>query len=371
MLGRAGLPRGAPSTFFPARTHSGPPLARPESSRARAEALPECGALTAGMAVPGWLDRPLFTLGTRRYRWAEAVELGRLTGGWKPVEQEIREGLVAASQAGSVLPGGVEQAIEEFGAAFRYARGLLTADEAEAWLARRALEPGEWLEWTRREVLRRVAAPRMADWLRAVPVSSDALTRATWVHLCCGDTGRRLAEALAVRAALAERCGTLEPTPEGLLDAWCRYRAEPVSEDRIRREMDLGGLDWVRVDCRFVAFTTAHAAREARLCVVEDGQALDAVGSAARTPVRSLRRYLGRFAPELRARLLAATPGDCVGPLTFEGWHALFVLAGKTLPDAADPELRHALARSAQGRLEREQVSLTVRWHLPWPAPDA
>lgn len=326
-------------------------------------------------------DRPLFTIEESRYSWGDAVLLGMLTGAWKTLEEEVRRGLACqalAREAGDAEP---DLAIEEFSAAFRYARGLLTADETTAWLARRAIDPAEWVDWTIREVLRGGWAQN-PERLHTAAVPTEAVANATWVHLACSEAGHKLAEALATRAAIGDRPGEDGNGPAAidragvaarashiaaLQDAWSRYRAQPLAEEQLQRELELGRVEWVRVECRFVTFATVPAAREARLCVIEDGLTLETVAREAKTPVRELRRYLRSMGPEVRTSLLAAVPGEWVGPLVHEGWPALFLLEKKTLAEPDDPDLRHALARSARARREREQVMRRVRWHEPWP----
>jgi hypothetical protein len=135
-----------------------------------------------------------------------------------------------------------------------------------------------------------------------------------------------------------------------------------ATPELIRRELELGRLEWIRLECRVIQFETEPLAREAALCLREDGLAIEDVAADAHAPVQEMRFYLGELDPEVQPRLLAAVPGELVGPVPFDQGHALFLVVDKTLPTEADPELRQRVENRAVARVVADQVNRRVRW---------
>jgi hypothetical protein len=341
-------------------------------------------------------DRPVFEVGEVSYCWGDVVLLAMLTGRWTPLEREIREGLACVRHAERTGAEEPEAAIDAFAAEFRYERDLITAEETEAWLGDRGIETADWLEWTRREVLRREWAAEADRLAREYPVSPAEVANAAVLSLLCGDRGRALATDLAQRAATAaaleergERvdAGLPRGTPERIFarlpdvdpdtagerlerlgrleQAYNRFRALAPTPERIQRELDLGRLEWIRLDCRVIQFATETLAREAVLCVQEDGLGVDEVAKDAHAVVHEMRFYLGELDSDLRPRLLAAAPQELIGPIPFENRYALFLVLDKLLPDERAPDLRREIERRAVARAETEQVDRRVRWVRP------
>jgi hypothetical protein len=102
------------------------------------------------------------------------------------------EGLTAAE---------VEAAAREF----RYARDLITAQDAEAWLTQWGLTVETWLAYLRRFVLRHKWAEQLADILAQCPVSPAEVEECITAAGICAGHFDRFAQKLAARAAVYER----------------------------------------------------------------------------------------------------------------------------------------------------------------------
>jgi hypothetical protein len=338
-------------------------------------------------------SRPVLAVGEVSYCWQDVVLLALLTGRWTPLERDIREGLACirhAEEAGAEEP---ESAIDEFAAEFRYDRDLITAQETETWLEQHGLEASEWLEWARREVLRREWAPQIEALTHRYRASPAEVAGAAAVDLLCSSRGRELLMDLAQRAAANAALEEAGETVAGGLSAetadrilarlpgvdpadafsrlehlarldrgYARFRDIAPTAELIRRELELGRLEWVRLDCRVLQFETEALAREAVLCVREDGLGVDQVAESAHALVYEMRFYLGELDSELQPRLLAAAPGELVGPVAFENRHALFLVLDKLLPDEQAPGLRKDIEGRAVARAVTDQVNRRVRW---------
>jgi hypothetical protein len=123
-------------------------------------------------------------------------------------------------------------------------------------------------------------------------------------------------------------------------------------------------LDWIRFDCRYVLFPQEQMAREAALCVRDDGMQLDEVAANAKTGLHSAPIYLEEIDPSLRDRFLSAGKGALVGPLDWDKGFALFVVEDKILPALEDAAIRRRAEESLiQNAIDRE-IANRVKWHV-------
>jgi hypothetical protein len=337
--------------------------------------------------------RPVFEVGEVGYTWLDVVLFAMLTGRWTPLDRAIREGLACVRHLEQNDLEEPETAIDEFAAEFRYERDLITADETEAWLADRELETSDWMAWVRREVLRKRWAAEVESLLRRYPVEASEVVTAAAADLLCsgrgGDLAADLAQRAAVTAVLEEAGQELEAVPRPgvvervrtylpeldaaaveaqltrlaeLEEGHARFRAVAATPELIHKELELGRLEWIRIDCRLIQFETEALAREAGLCVREDRLGVDEVAENAHALVQEMRFYLGELDPDLQPRMLAAAPQELVGPVPFEGGYALFLVLDKVLPDEKAPDLRKEVERRAIARAVTDQVNRRVRW---------
>ncbi len=98
-------------------------------------------------------------------------------------------------------------------------------------------------------------------------------------------------------------------------------------------------LDWTRVDIRIAAFSNQDAAREAILCVRDDGMDLAEVARQAGGQVTSSRPMLRELEGVLRSRLLGAAKGAVVGPIVQGKQWLIIQVCDKKAPCAEDAEL--------------------------------
>jgi hypothetical protein len=136
-----------------------------------------------------------------------------------------------------------------------------------------------------------------------------------------------------------------------------------VTDSAIRAQIETHRLDWIRIDVRDLAFTDEAAAKEAALCLREDGATLESVAAEAHAEVRDGHYYLDDADPEARPLLLSARPDELVGPLQFpDGFHLLYV-CGKTMPTEENPEIRRRAEESLISRVSEHEAQSRVRWH--------
>ncbi|MDH5283542.1 MAG: hypothetical protein OEW80_06620, partial [Gemmatimonadota bacterium] len=356
--------------------------------------------------------------GAEPYYWEDVALYAMLTGQWDELEEGVRAGLACQAHFESSGEPTPDDKIEAAAGEYRYERELITAAETEEWLESHGLTAGEWMGYVEREVLRAQCEDRLEQWIEDHPASPQEILDAMRDLWICADVGRELAEGLAewVAAAGAEGVGatseygigatgetlvgaghigesaeyrtlpTVELTEEEtelaerlpgldpnrlarrlsrlrrLQAAEAKFRSQVTTPEAVRREVEHHRLEWVRLHCTVAHFSTEAHAREAALCVREDGMSLEEVATGARAEVEDVRLLLSEVESDLRNALLPARSGDLVGPLRSGDQWALFAVEEKSLPALDDPDTAELAAREAGERAVREQVSRRIRW---------
>lgn len=350
--------------------------------------------------------RRLFSVGGADYRAVDVVLGATLWGEWARLHESARQALACVRHAEAMEDHGDPDEVESAANEFRYARDLVTAEETHAWLREWGLTAEAWMDSIERSVLRRRWAAELPDLAARYPVSDEEVSAALAAEAICSGELARLAEKLAGRAAiydgqlsgaagdLGEPSGAevsalllrvpasarergLSPVPperclartrhvahlEGCFE---RFRRAALTPAAVRAHVDAHGLDWILVECRYLAFAEAEAAREAALCVREDGRELEAVAADAGTVVREARWFLDTLSPGARSHFVAARKGDLLDPLPFGDEVRLCLVLDKRMPSDSDPEVRQRAEEGVVARLVEQEVARRVRWHVRW-----
>jgi len=341
--------------------------------------------------------RPLFSTARRAYDGIDVVIAAIFHGEWSTVEARVRLGLARAR-----LYKGDEQLlasqVEEAGRQFRYERNLLTARETEAWLESTGVSFEDWTRYLELVVLRRDGADDHVDLAGIERAQVNALSDIE--AICSGDL-ERFSRSFAGRAALHDSHTNPSDVPDHAdaadfaasrracetvfgpsdverigLDAWmARIDAHVALEDWYRRfanqtlsrraldaELENHTLDWTRVRWKRIDLQRESAAREALLCLREDGSPIGEVATFARVAVHDETFLLEEAEPAARTPILAAQPGEVLGPLATADGFRIAVLVAKTAPALEDVELGELAAERIIERLVTG-ASMRVQWH--------
>lgn len=359
--------------------------------------------------MPALSERWIFSVGDTRYTWENVVLAGILWGDWDALEGEVRAGLACIKRLEELedeeqaCP---EKEVSSAAAEFRYARDLGAADDMEAWLERRGLAPAEWMDYIQRSHLVKKWAGELEKIQAEYSVSQAEVDAVILCDALCGGRAADWAASLAARAGAHARileeaadgqvgipdeevrpiAGAFRARLEGralaeivpgvelecldalarLEAAWRRFAARQVTPQSIRQQVAAHRLDWVRFSVRSVFLTDSDAAREAALCIREDGQDPAGVAAEAGAEFQEGDWYLDEADPVLRDHLLGARGGDVLGPLRLNGGFAVVLVLAKQPPSEDDPAL---LARAEKVLLDRavaREVESRVRWNEPW-----
>jgi hypothetical protein len=155
----------------------------------------------------------------------------------------------------------------------------------------------------------------------------------------------------------------LDGEPVDFGDEVERFCRSQVTEESLAAEVTVNLIGWTRLECRYLVHTDPIVLREAALCVTEDGRDLAAVADDAGLVLELARYYLDDVEPSLRTRLLAAGPGELLGPVAVGDAYWLILVVDRVPATLEDDALRARAARAIAQRALAAEVSRTVRWH--------
>jgi hypothetical protein len=317
----------------------------------------------------------VFSLGPALYRVSDVVRAAGLRGDLAALVETVRQGIACVKQAAEADTMPTDAEIEAAGSEFRYDRDLISADEMHAWLERWGLSIEDWTGYLERHLLRRRWEEGLPDLVARYPASDDEVAEHLHVEgICSGEYGR-LAHELATRLAAYGRArdegwvtaaagdAAHLPDQEALAEAVERLRAHAVTPAAVHAEITARHLDWIRLDCEFAAFADLHRAREAILCVREDGRELARVAEDAGSVVERETLCLEEMEPAWRDSLLGAREGAIVGPLGQGGAFVVLRVHAKTLPVEGDPDIRRRAETKLLDSALEQEIANRVKWH--------
>jgi len=255
---------------------------------------------------------------------------------------------------------------------FRYARDLVSAEEMEAWLGRWGLTAEGWMDYIRSSLLRQKWSGQLADCVAEYSPSEQEVDERIATEAVCSGTLGQWARALAGRAAIhasdKERPEGAEPANAqeklaGLEASFRRFRERTLTPEAVRAKIRSSRTDWTRLDCQRVSFPEEGMAREAALCVREDGRALAEVAGDADREIASEQVYLEDLEPGIRADFFGAKKGALLGPVKREDDFVLYLVLDKVLPSEEDAA---TIARAEEAILQSivaREIDDRVKWH--------
>ncbi|HXH09282.1 MAG TPA: hypothetical protein VNP04_05900 [Alphaproteobacteria bacterium] len=354
--------------------------------------------------VHSMFGQTVFTIGNQGYTWADVVLAAHLWGDWATMEQDVRAGLACLKHMENTGEGPTAAEVQAAAREFRYARQLISAQEAEAWLAHRHLSPETWLAYLQRSVLRQQWSSRLRELLLQYPITAAEVAQHIVSEGICSGKLAEYAQKLAARAAIHARgreAMTAEPPgsateaaqsricqlpplrPDicrllGLPPERCRERLHTLlgleaefervcrsilTPKTLQDQLRVHGLDWIRLDCHCLMVPQEQMAREALLCVREASMTLAEVAAHAHIDMQHIRWYLEDVEPMLQPYFLAARQGEWLGPFCVGDAYALFWVLDKVMPAIDAPDIRRRAEQRVLRRLIDEAIDTQVRWH--------
>jgi len=340
------------------------------------------------------LDQTAFSVGGTAYRWGDVVLAAKLWGEWAPLEEMVCRCLACREREGIPEPPS-EEAVESAAAEFRYEHDLIRAEEAEAWLARWGLTTEQWMDHIHRSVCRQSCTVIPGTDSSEDLGENEEICSAILADALCSGNLARFADKLADRAAVYEKArrdgdraaevlsdddldtvfgGLARPhlsqRPRESIEtlahferAFQRFCQQTVTPKAIADQINTHYLDWIRVTCRSATFPDLETAREAVLCVREDGRDLGEVAAEAGTEERKTQFYLDMVDQDLKDRFAGVEKGDVLGPVPLRGAFEVFLVLDKRVPSVDDPEVRQRATDTAVRKALDRETAFHVRWH--------
>jgi hypothetical protein len=308
--------------------------------------------------------RPLFTVEGLTYCWGDVLEWANARGTISELRQTTRRALAYAARAAELGEPVDQEDVSAAARSFRYARRLLTAEELADWLRQWDLTVQEW----GRHLERCLLLERWTDGAGPLPGDDPDVVEAEYVDIVCSGLLEREAGGFAADTALAlltpiEAAGDRTVMVERTLTAAALARASVASGPVVEREIASRRLDWTRLELDMLELGTDGAAREAALCIRQDGRTMADVAALSRASFSHLSTYVADLEPSLQPVLLAAQPGELVGPIGADGSFLLLAVTDRTPATADDPELRRRAEDALVERAVKRAIDGRVEWH--------
>jgi hypothetical protein len=287
--------------------------------------------------------------------------------------------------------------------AFRYEYDLITAEEAEAWLANRGLTvddfTGYFTRHYRANALYEEIAPVEIEYHSASPELRELFLSEL---ILSGELGR-MTTALMWR--LAARCAEKNPDPEALAiaeqeffdrteiepeqladwlerlgresewfnamlvtDAAYRTRRDTLLVPQARqRELAALRLSLMQFEGEIIEFESRDAAKEALFCVREDGMSMEEVATEGRYPFRRVNFLLEDVPIDAQQRFLCVSAGQVLKPIDRGDGFELYRILKKIEPHPDDPRVKARIDQRLLDRHFSELVSKHVQRSLGAP----
>ena len=349
-------------------------------------------------------DALVFSVEGESYCWRDVILSAVLRGDWRALESRTRHGAACVRHAETAGRVSSAAALELAGREFRYAHDLVTAQSMEEWLQRHELSVLDWTAYLRRDLERARCSAHLDDLVVRYPLSDEEAIRLTLVEATCSFELDAWARSLAERAAahafvVGSKSLTGQPAAAPTPDAPAETpRHFPVSillgddpatlqqsAQRLQRlEQSLNGfraallteravqdfvrsrqLDWVRFDCRVMAFPDEGMAAEAALLLREDGEGFTGVYQVAHTEPRAAQFFLDQIDDAMRDHFLGSRPGDLIGPVRVESEYVLYQVEEKVLPTVGDADVRRRAEDGVLNNALGYQSQQRVNWQAP------
>ena len=357
------------------------------------------------MSKPAEWNRAVFVTGDRTLTVRDVILAALFRGEVEPVCTRLRaiERLIEEADEDD---GPDDGAVQEFSEKVRYDLDLITEEETERWLVERGLTledfNGYCLLRCWENVLGGQVASESSDGVAPAVELTDSLRGALFLS---GDFDRmvtRLSWRIAARRAVgaeitreviaAERRifferGKLDDSTlsdwfaqvrtdqrwlDEMLELEAAYRircAATVTPAELARALHAMRIPLTRIVVETLDLESRDAAREALLCVREDGETMAEVAQAGGYPHRQEEILLGDLPAELQQAFLSAAPGDVLEPIEAGEGFQLCRLVRKIEPDSADAGVRDRVERKILERYFSELASKCVRWMMPRMSP--
>jgi len=294
-------------------------------------------------------------------------------------------------------------AVEDMAEAFRYTHDLITTEETEQWLSERGLTLEEFTDYFARQYwqteLRDKISPEYVD-LSSAPdvlrhlfitdlIFSDELDRLTqqltWRLAALAENGRAHTDSKEITrereeflerhkinpAKMADWLSQIERDEEWLGEMLAMEAAYQKSRETIlnshaqKKQLAMLRVPLTQFEAEVIEVESRDAAKEALMCIQEDGMSMEQVATEARYPFRRVAFHQQDIPDDLQQKFWAVRPGDFLEPVPRGDGFELYRVVKR-----AEPNLNDATVRQRIGdRLLERHFSALARDHVELRLP--
>lgn len=343
-------------------------------------------------------SRVVFSSGEDAFRVRDLIDAAHVRGEVTPLWRELLHLVAAEGKADASGLEADDDAIDAAVEQFRYQHDLITAEETERWLSEHSLTLGDFGSYFVRHYWGETAAEDTAadDYLEASPDLRELLTMELILNGELDRMAGRQSWRIAARRAEggseveeellnAEKAGFLQRNNlphEKVMEwlgklgrdhAWLREQLATeavylrdssalLTREARAHEISALRLPLTQFEVETIEFDSLDAAKEALLCVRQDGMAMPEVAEEGRYPYRHTEVLLEDVPEDLQQKFLSVTPGTVLEPIVRgEGFHLCRIL-GKAEPEMDDPLVK---TRAEDRILDRHFGELCAQ-HIQW-----
>jgi hypothetical protein len=323
-----------------------------------------------------------------------ALFRGAIEGPWNEFLHNIAANRHAEELDLDLDPDAIDAAAEFF----RYQHDLITAEETEHWLADHALTLQDFSDYFARQYWRSIADENVAPSDIDLVSAPDELREIFTIELMLSDQFDRLTTELMWRlAALAasdsstidsaitngerKRFFDRNKITKSKLSEWLRkinrdqawlektivieavYHVtceNVITPDARKRQLVLLRMPLTQFEAEVIEVESRDAAKEALLCIREDGMSMEEVAAEARYPYRRVTFLHQEVPAELQQKFWSVATGNVLDPLHRGDGFELYRITKKVEPTLEDP----AIQQRVDDRLLDRHFSALVRQHV-------
>ena len=344
----------------------------------------------------------IFSCGNESYSVRDLVDAAFFRGEVKPAWEEMLLLLAVEKQAGKRDLEIDESAVEAAAEKFRYEHDLITAEETEQWLEARGLTLDEFSDFFGRHcwdsALKGKAVAEEVDYLTAAADLRELLigelifsgelnemaTQLGWrVAASCEARDENVEPELILREQ-QRFCERVEIKATELADVLIRLGCDQSwFEEMLRREILFRStrdhlvtpaarerefrslrLPMTQFAVEIIELESQDAAREAVLCVRNDGLAMAEVAKEGRYPYRRADTLLEDLPEDSQQRFLSVSPGSVLDPIQRGDGFQLWRVLDKKDPNPEDPAVRERIDQRIVDRHFSELCARHIRWRF-------
>jgi hypothetical protein len=351
-------------------------------------------------------DQYAFSVGEIDFQWIDIALAAMARGRWAAFERRLAEGLACNVRANTEDAWPSQESLDAASTAFRYERDLISGADVNAWLERAGLTTEDWIAYLTRDLLRQTWRDEVEDTLdQFAPSARELVSSAVPEGICsgmfeefeqdlCGMAAFAFEEDRGLLTRTGELGGALQPFEERATrlarthEHWLAMRPHSeivfrlsrilhvqsacetlgsrlASDGRLNSAIEANCLAWMQLEMDTISFAAEPAAREAVLCVREDGLTLYDVSRLSHRPINRISVFLDDLDPSRRDQLLTAEPGHVLGPVAVGDRFDVTSLVRRIPPVLSDPRVaeraRQTVLENAVRRAARDHVRRRAR----------